>query len=38
MNIKISTVISDIVGKTGTAIVKAIIEGERIPVNFLRHN
>jgi transposase len=35
MNIKISTVISDIVGKTGTAIVKAIIEGERIPVNFL---
>jgi len=35
MNIKISTVISDIVGKTGTAIVKAIIEGERNPVNFL---
>ena len=35
MNIKISTVISDLVGKTGTAIVKAILEGERNPVNFL---
>jgi transposase len=35
MNIKISTVISDIVGKTGTAIVKAIIDGERNTVNFL---
>lgn len=35
MNIKIHTVISDIVGKTGTAIVKAIIDGERNAVNFL---
>lgn len=35
MNIKIHTVISDIKGKTGTAIVKAIIGGERDPRNFL---
>lgn len=35
MNIKIHTVISDIVGKTGTAIVQAIINGERSSVNFL---
>ncbi len=31
MNIKIHTVISDILGKTGTAMVKAIIAGERAP-------
>ena len=35
MNIKVSAVISDIVGKTGTSIVEAIIAGERNPVNFL---
>src|SRR5437867_2155035 len=35
MNIKIHTVISDITGKTGTAIVNAILEGERKPENFL---
>jgi transposase len=31
MNIKIHTVISDILGKTGMRIVKAILEGERDP-------
>ena len=31
MNIKIHTVISDILGKTGMAMVKAIIAGERAP-------
>lgn len=31
MNIKIHTVISDILGKTGMTIVKAILEGERDP-------
>jgi transposase len=35
MNIKVHTVISDITGKTGTAIIKAIIGGERDPRNFL---
>ena len=35
MNIKVHTVISDIVGKTGTAIIEAIISGERKPENFL---
>jgi transposase len=35
MNVKIHTVIRDIVGKTGLAIVEAIINGERIPENFL---
>jgi len=35
MNIKVHTVISDITGKTGTAIIKAIIGGERDPKNFL---
>ncbi len=35
MNIKIHTVITDITGKTGTAILKAIIGGERDPKNFL---
>ena len=36
MNIKIHSVINDIMGKTGTAIVKAILEGEREPENFLQ--
>lgn len=35
MNIKIHTVIADITGKTGTAIVQAIIAGERDARNFL---
>ena len=35
MNIKFHTVISDIVGKTGRAVVKAIIAGERNAKNFL---
>jgi hypothetical protein len=37
MNIKIHSTISDIMGKTGTAIIKAIIEGERNPENFLQY-
>src|SRR6185369_10394374 len=35
MNIKTHTVISDITGKTGTAIIEAIIEGERKPEKFM---
>ena len=35
MNVKIHTVISDITGKTGKAIIEAIIAGERKPQNFL---
>lgn len=35
MNIKVHTVISDITGKTGTAIIQAIIAGERNPQNFI---
>jgi transposase len=35
MNIKVHTVISDITGKTGTAIIEAIIEGERKPQKFM---
>jgi transposase len=35
MNIKIHTVIRDIMGKTGTDILEAIISGERDPKNFL---
>lgn len=35
MNLKIHTVISDLTGKTGTAIVEAIIAGERESENFL---
>lgn len=31
MNIKVHTVISDILGKTGTSIIKAILSGERDP-------
>jgi len=37
MNIKIHSVISDLMGKTGTAIVEAIIAGEREPENFMQH-
>jgi transposase len=37
MNIKIHTVIRDITGKTGMAIVEAIINGERNPENFLQY-
>ena len=37
MNIKLHTVIRDITGKTGTAIVEAIIKGERDPEKFLRY-
>ena len=35
MNIKFHTVISDIVGQTGKAVVEAIIKGERNAENFL---
>lgn len=35
MNIKIHTVISDIMGVTGRAILEAIINGEREAINFL---
>ena len=35
MNIKFHTVISDIVGETGQAVLKAIIAGEREAKNFL---
>jgi transposase len=35
MNIKLHTVINDLTGKTGTAIVEAIIGGERKAANFL---
>lgn len=35
MNVKLHTVISDIVGKTGSAIVEAIIAGERDAAKFL---
>lgn len=35
MNIKIHTVISDITGVTGRAIIEAIINGEREAINFL---
>ena len=37
MNIKIHSVISDLMGKTGTAIVEAIIAGEREAANFLQY-
>ena len=36
MNLKIHTVIADITGKTGKAIIEAIIAGERKPENFYR--
>lgn len=35
MNIKVHTVISDITGKTGIAIIEAILRGERKPENFI---
>ncbi len=35
MNLKIHTVINDLMGKTGTAIIEAILAGERDAVNFL---
>jgi transposase len=35
MNLKLHTIIRDITGKTGTAIVEAIIKGERDPEKFL---
>lgn len=37
MNIKVHSVISDIMGKTGTAIIEAIIEGQRDPAAFLAY-
>lgn len=37
MNIKIHSVIKDIMGKTGTAIIEAIIAGERNPENFMQY-
>ena len=37
MNIKIHTVISDLLGKTGMLIVGAILSGERTPENFLQY-
>ena len=36
MNIKLHAVISNITGKTGTAIIEAIISGERKPENFIQ--
>ena len=37
MNIKIHSTISDIMGKTGKAIIEAIINGERNAGNFIKH-
>ncbi len=37
MNIKIHTVISDLLGKTGMLIVGAILSGERTPEEFLQY-
>jgi len=36
MNIKLHTVISDILGKTGMQMIKTILDGERDPENLLR--
>ena len=36
MNIKVQGVLSDVTGKTGSAIIKAIIEGHRQPEYFLQ--
>ena len=36
MNIKLHTVIRDITGKSGTAVIEAIIAGERTPERFLQ--
>ena len=35
MNIKVHTLIRDITGKTGLAIIEAMVQGEREPKNFL---
>jgi transposase len=35
MNIKFHTVISDITGQTGSAVIEAILKGERNAINFL---
>lgn len=37
MNIKIHAVISDLMGKSGTAILEAILGGERKPENFMQY-
>lgn len=37
MNIKIHSVISDIMGKTGKAIIEAILSGQRNPEGFLQY-
>ena len=37
MNIKIHSVISDVMGKTGKAIIKALLTGERDPAKFLQY-
>lgn len=37
MNIKIQGVISDLMGKSGTAILEAILAGERDPENFMQY-
>jgi transposase len=37
MNIKVHTVISDMTGKTGTAIIEAILAGKREPESFIEY-
>lgn len=37
MNVKIHSTINDLMGKTGKAIVEAIIEGERDAINFMQY-
>lgn len=37
MNIKIHSVLNDIMGKTGKAIIEAIVAGERNPENFMQY-
>lgn len=37
MNIKLHSVISDVMGKTGKAIIEALLAGERNPAVFLRY-
>lgn len=37
MNVKIHGVISDLMGKSGTAILEAILSGERNPENFMKY-
>ena len=36
MNLKLTLVVSDIVGKTGMAIIKAILAGRRDPVELAK--